>query len=144
MKTILLMGRVLFSALFIFTSFSSIMGHTADHAASAGVPDPSLLVPLAGIIELLGGLSILLGYKVRWGALLILLFLIPVTFYMHAFWKIDDPMQQQMQKASFMSNLALMGTALMLMWFGAGPSSVDNMTHKSNLHGQKLSASSIV
>jgi len=127
MKYIVLIGRILFSLIFLM---SGLMGHfkpeTAQYAASAGVPMASVLVPLSGIIAILGALSIMLGFKAKLGAWLIILFLIPVTFMMHKFWGITDPMQMQMQMSLFMKNIALIGGALIISYFGAGPLSIDN------------------
>lgn len=131
MKYIPLIGRILFSLIFIS---SGIMGHminlqqTSAYAASSGLPMPTVLVLVSGIIALLGGLSILLGYKAKLGALLIVIFLIPVTFTMHNFWTITDPAQQMMktiQMSLFMKNIALIGAALMIAYFGSGPVSID-------------------
>ena len=71
------------------------------------------------------GISVLLGYRVRIGAWLLVLFLVPVTFMMHAFWAVPDPMMARMQQAMFMKNLSMLGGALLLTYFGAGPISVD-------------------
>ncbi len=126
MKFISLIGRILFSLLFLM----AIMGHfssgTIAYAASAGVPMASIMVPLSGIIAFIGGLSIVLGFKTKIGAWLIIIFLIPVTFMMHKFWTVSDPMAQQMQMANFMKNMGLIGGALFLTYFGAGPISIDN------------------
>ena len=67
----------------MFSNFSSA---TIDAAAAHGVPLATLLVPLAGVIAVLGGLSVLPGYLARFGALLLLVFLVPVTLVMHKFW----------------------------------------------------------
>ncbi|XZF16559.1 DoxX family protein [Chitinophagaceae bacterium MMS25-I14] len=126
MKYILLAGRILFSFIFLVSAAGHFSGTTISYAAAAGVPAASFMVPLSGIIELLGGLSILLGYKAKWGAWLIVLFLVPVTFYMHAFWKITDPMAKQMDMAAFMKNVSMLGAALMISYLGSGPLSLDN------------------
>ena len=76
--------------------------------------------------EVLGGLSILLGYKVKYGAWLIVIFLVPVTLALHNFWAVQDPMQAQLQMAMFMKNIALLGGALLLAYFGPGPYSVEH------------------
>jgi len=132
MKYALLVGRILFSMMFIM----AIMGHfssgSIQYATSAGVPMASVLVPLSGIISFLGGLSILLGFKAKIGAWLIVIFLIPVTFMMHKFWTVSDPMMMQMQMAMFMKNMALLGGALMITYFGAGPLSIDNRSGATN------------
>lgn len=60
-------------------------GRTIAYAASKGVPTASVAVPLSGIIALLGGLNILSGYKAKYGAWLIVLFVVPVTVMMHNF-----------------------------------------------------------
>ena len=131
MKYIPLIGRILFSLIFLS---SGLMGHliglsgTAAYAASQGLPMATFLVALSGIIAVLGAISIILGYKAKMGAWLIILFLIPVTFKMHAFWMITDPaqaMMRTMQMAMFMKNIALIGAALMISYFGAGPVSID-------------------
>jgi putative oxidoreductase len=119
-------GRALFSAIFIMASLGHFSKQTIGYAASQGVPLANLLVPLSGVLALLGGLSILLGYKARWGAALIVLFLVPVTFMMHKFWAVSDPMAAQMQQIMFMKNIGLVGGALLLGYFGAGPVSLDN------------------
>jgi len=131
MKVAVLLGRVLFSLIFLFTIPGHFSPQMIGYAASQGVPAASFLVPLSGIIAFAGGLSIVFGYKARLGALLIIIFLVPVTFWMHAFWKITDPMAQQMQIAMFMKNVSMTGAALLITYFGAGPLSVDEkMTKK--------------
>jgi putative oxidoreductase len=127
MKYLVLIGRILFSAIFILTMMSHFKYETVTYAASQGLPLAPFLVPLSGIIAITGGLSILLGYKAKAGAWLIVLFLVPVTFYMHAFWKTTDPMYVQMQMANFMKNTSLLGAALLISYFGSGPCSLDRM-----------------
>lgn len=98
---------------------------SVQYAAAQGVPIPNILVPLAGVIAILGALSIAIGLKARFGAWLIVLFLVPVTFFMHRYWTIKDPMTYQMQKGAFLHNLALTGAAFLISYFGAGPWSFD-------------------
>jgi putative oxidoreductase len=127
MKYIPLIGRILFSLIFIMTILGSFSVGTIAYASSAGVPMASMLVPLSGIIALLGALSIILGFKAKIGGWLIIIFLIPVTFYMHQFWAVQDQMAMQMQMANFMKNISMLGGALLITYFGAGPVSIDNM-----------------
>lgn len=130
MKITVLIGRILFSLIFLNSGIFAhliMMQGTIGYAASAGVPMPNVLVPLSGIIAILGALSILLGYKAKLGAWLIIIFLIPVTLMMHSFWNVSDPMMHGMQMAMFMKNISLFGTALILTYFGAGPYSFDAM-----------------
>jgi putative oxidoreductase len=83
-------------------------------------------VPLSGLLALAGGLSILLGYRAKIGAWLIIMFLAPVTLMMHKFWGVTDPAMTQIQEVMFMKNLALLGGALLISQFGAGPLSLDS------------------
>jgi putative oxidoreductase len=131
MKYALLAGRILFSLIFLMSSFSHFSPESAGFAAAKGVPAASVLVPISGVVELLGALSIILGYKTKWGALLIVIFLLPVTFMLHNFWTATDPMAQQMDMAMFMKNIGLLGGALIISYFGAGPLSIDNRVKKN-------------
>ena len=118
-------GRFFYSAIFLMT----VMGHFSagyiGYAAQAGVPAPGLLVPLSGVIAILGGLSITLGYKAKIGGWLIVLFLVPVTLKMHNFWAVTDPKMHGIQIALFMKNVSMLGAALLITHFGAGPISLD-------------------
>lgn len=122
---ILLVGRVLFALIFIMSGARHFMSQTIAYAAAQGVPMASILVPFSGALAVLGGLSILLGYRARIGAWLIVLFLIGVTPKMHAFWVVTDPMMYQIQLAHFMKNLSMLGGALLITQYGSGPMSVD-------------------
>ena len=77
------------------------------------------------VISVVGGLSILLGYRAKIGAWLIVLFLLIVTPIMHKFWGLTDPMMAQVQMINFMKNLSMLGGALLIVQFGAGPLSLD-------------------
>ena len=70
-------------------------------------------------------MSILLGYKARWGGIALIAFLAPVTVLLHNFWAVSDPMMHQLQLVNFMKNLALIGGALMFVVNGAGAFSLD-------------------
>jgi putative oxidoreductase len=102
------------------------MSQTIAHAASQGVPLASLAVPFSGLLALAGGLSILLGYRARIGAWLIVLFLVGVTPMMHNFWSVTDPMMYQMQMVMFMKNVSMLGGALVISQLGSGPWSLDS------------------
>src|SRR6266487_2000173 len=97
-------GRLFYSLIFLMTPLGHFSKPMIDYAARQGVPMPALLVPLSGLIALAGGLSVLFGYRGRIGAGLIVLFLIPVTLKMHAFWGLSDPAMAMMQQAMFMKN----------------------------------------
>lgn len=122
---VVLLGRFLFVLIFVMSSFNHFSRQTIGYAAAHGVPFAPIAVPLSGIIALLGGVSILLGYRAKLGAWLIVLFLVPVTLTMHKFWGVSDPMMAQTQMIHFMKNLSMLGGALLLSQFGAGPLSLD-------------------
>lgn len=118
-------GRVLFAAIFVTASLNHFTSAGIAYAASNGVPLASLAVPLSGAMALLGGIGIALGYKTRISAALLVLFLVPVTLFMHPFWTVHNPMMHQIQQVMFMKNLSMLGGALLLGYFGAGPYSLD-------------------
>lgn len=126
MKYAVLTGRILYSFIFIMAAPGHFSQQDITYAGAAHVPFASLAVPLSGILALLGGLSIALGYKAKWGAWLLILFLIPVTLMMHNFWAVPDKMMAQMQMVMFIKNIALLGSALLISYFGSGPLSLDN------------------
>jgi len=125
MKIVALVGRVFYSLIFIMASIGHFSHAAVVYAANQGVPMASIFVPISGLIAFLGGLSILLGFKAKWGAWLIVIFLVPVTLMMHRFWGVADPMISALQKAMFLKNLSLLGAALLIAYFGSGPFSID-------------------
>jgi putative oxidoreductase len=131
MKFIVPVGRVFYSLIFINSGFFHFSSASVDYANSQGVPMAAVLVPISGIMAIAGGLSILLGYKAKWGAWLLIAFLIPVTLMMHAFWKFNDPAEHQLQVTMFMKNVSMLGAAFLIAWFGAGPVSVDERSDKN-------------
>jgi putative oxidoreductase len=123
--TIALLGRFFFALIFILSAPGHFSEQKIGDAVSMGVPLASLAVPVSGVISLLGGVSILLGYRAKIGASLIVLFLIPVTLMMHRFWGVADPMTAQIQMIHFMKNVSMLGGALLISQLGAGPLSLD-------------------
>ena len=120
-----LLGRILFALIFLMSGPNHFSKQVIGYAASQGVPLASIVVPFSGLFALAGGLSILLGFRARLGAWLIVLFLVPVTLMMHKFWTVGDPMAQQVQMIMFMKNVSILGGALLISQFGTGPFSLD-------------------
>ena len=125
MRYVTLAGRFFYSLIFIVAPVSHFTAGAVGYATQKGVPLPGALVPISGVIAFAGGLSVLLGYRAKLGAWLLVVFLVPVTLMIHAFWTVQDPMMYQLERAMFMKNLALLGTALLISQFGAGPLSLD-------------------
>jgi putative oxidoreductase len=120
------LGRALFAAIFVLSAVGHFSSKEIAYAAQHGVPLASLLVPFSGILAAAGGLSVLLGYKARVGAWMLVAFLVPVTLAMHAFWAETDPTAAMMQQVMFMKNVSILGGALMIAYLGAGPVSIDS------------------
>ena len=125
MRYSVLVGRLLYSLIFLMASLGHFSQGTINYAAAHGVPLATVAVPVSGILSLLGGLSVALGYKAKWGAGLLALFLLPVTIMLHNFWAMQDPVTAQMHKAMFMKNVSMLGGALLILNFGPGPLSLD-------------------
>lgn len=113
-STVLLIARILFAPIFL----SSAMGHLrgadamAGYAGSKGVPSPKVAVLVSGVVILAGGLMTLFGFYADLGALLLVAFLVPTAFLMHAFWKETDPMARMNETVAFFKDLGLAGGAL--------------------------------
>jgi putative oxidoreductase len=120
------LGRLFFSLIFIMSGIQHFSGDSIAYAASQGVPIASVLVPISGVLAIIGGVCVFLGYHARFGSLLLLLFLLPVTFMMHDFWNLTNAQEAQNQMAHFMKNISMIGGALLISVFGAGPLSIDN------------------
>jgi putative oxidoreductase len=122
-KYIPLVARAFLAAIFLYSGFNKIPGFsgTQQYMAASGIPAGLTGILLVGAIvcELLGGLSVLLGYKARWGAIALIIFLIPASLIFHT------NFAERMQIIQFMKNLGLLGGLLMVYCFGSGPLSLD-------------------
>ena len=123
------LGRFLFSLIFVISGFNHFTSGSLSYADSMGVPMADFLVPISGIMAIIGGLSVMLGLHAKAGGVLLLLFLIPVTLIMHNFWTISDPMQAQTQMIHFLKNTCIIGATMIIIFYGSGPFSMDNRKH---------------
>lgn len=119
-------GRVLLSVIFLLSGLMKVMNWsaTAQEMETHGLPVVSLLLALATLVEIVAGLALLLGFLTRLSALVLFLYLIPVTLVMHNFW-VATPAAQQNQMFHFLKNLAIMGGLLEFCAVGAGALSLD-------------------
>jgi putative oxidoreductase len=122
----LLAGRVLLAPIFILSGVMKIANwsQTAAGMEREGLFAVPVLLFLAILFELLGGLSVLLGFRARLGALLLVLFLVPVTLVYHDFWTYQGS-EAMNQMQHFMKNLTIMGGLLTLAAAGAGSLALD-------------------
>jgi len=112
-----LVARLLFGGYFVFNALNHFTQTSAmtGYAQSKGVPAPKLAVTFTGLLLLIGGVSVLFGIYPILGATALVLFLVPVTFTMHTFWKVKDPQMKMAEMVNFTKNLALVGGALLLL-----------------------------
>ncbi|MDB5752266.1 MAG: DoxX family protein [Ramlibacter sp.] len=124
--TLALVGRILLAWMFIPAGFGKIAGFagTVAYATSAGLPLPQVGVALAVLIELLGGIALLVGFGTRWVALALALFTAVATFFFHNYWAMPEA-QQMMQQLMFTKNLAIVGGLLAFAAFGPGRLSIE-------------------
>jgi putative oxidoreductase len=121
------LGRLLLCVIFLLSAVGNKIPHfgtVAKVMESVGVPAPQFLLAGAIVFLIVGSLSVLVGYKARFGAVLLLTFLVLASYYFHPFWKLEGQAQQE-QMIQFMKNLSMMGAMLFLIANGAGPMSVD-------------------
>ena len=120
-----LVGRVLLAAIFVISGYGKIgnFAGITGYIASKGLPMPSVLAGLTVVLEIVGGLLILSGWKSRWVALVFFVWLIPTTLIFHAFWAVP-PEQFASMQVQFLKNLSIMGGMLLLAAYGPGRYSV--------------------
>jgi putative oxidoreductase len=113
----LVLGRVLLSVIFILSGLGKLphFHDVANMMGSKGIPLASVVLAITLLIEIGGGLMVLTGYKANYAALVIALWLIPVTLIFHHFWGIPAE-QQQDQMIHFLKNVAIMGGLLILAY----------------------------
>lgn len=117
MEVAFLIGRIILGVYYLFNASNHFfrLGMMSGYAASKGVPATKLFVVVTGILLLVGGVSILLGVRPDVGIIALVAFFLPVSFIMHNFWAVQDPMARMMEMVNFTKNMALMGSALMFL-----------------------------
>ncbi|MFU0503479.1 DoxX family protein [Pseudaminobacter sp. NGMCC 1.201702] len=121
-SAVILIGRVLLSSLFILAGYAKLTGiaGTAGWFASIGLPLPTLVAVGVGLLELFGGLAILVGFQTRIAAIALAIFTLAATAIAHL------DFSDQMQVLLFQKNISITGGLLILAAFGAGALSIDN------------------
>jgi len=120
-----LLGRVALGLIFVISGagkFAAWHG-TVAYAASKGIPE--ILLAIAVALEFLGGICLVVGFKARWAAIALLVFLTPVTIVFHNFWAAPAS-EQQGQMVNFLKNLSIAGGLLIVFARGAGAFSIDS------------------
>lgn len=127
-------GRVMLTTIFLLSAVANkIMNFSgvAETMSGEGIPAAQIMLVGAVVFLLAGSVSVVLGYKARIGALLLLVFLVLATFYFHDFWNMQGEAVQQ-QMIQFMKNLSMMGAMLIIIANGPGAMSLDNRPARGN------------
>ena len=122
-----LFGRILLSSVYILSSISKITSFAMEkgYVEARHLPLPAVALSVALIIELAGGLAVLVGFFTRFAAWILFLYMIPTTFLFHNFWTMSG-MDRYDNTVHFQKNLAIMGGLLLLAAFGPGAYSIDS------------------
>lgn len=123
------LARLMLTTIFVMSAAGNKIPNFAgvvEYMRGAGVPQPQLALIGAIVFLLVGGVSVALGFQARWGATMLLIFLILATYFFHPFWKVE-PERVQAETIQFMKNLALMGAMLFIIVNGPGAGSLDNV-----------------
>jgi putative oxidoreductase len=113
----LLIGRIIVGGYFLYGAYNHFtnLKMMAGYAKSKGTPAAEFAIGGTGVLLLLGGASLLLGFHPTIGAILLIVFLLGVSFKMHNFWAIKDPGARMMERVNFTKNMALLGLLLMTL-----------------------------
>lgn len=111
-----LLARICLATIFIWSGINKIVNPIATQAnmSAHGMPLTSIFLLAAIALEIVGGFSVLLGIKTRWGAVMLVIFLIPATLIFHT------NFATEIEQAMFFKNLAMLGGLLMLIQYGGG------------------------
>jgi putative oxidoreductase len=117
MEIAFLIGRIIVGVYYLLGASNHLLQATTltNYAASKGVPAPKAAVLVAGVLLLVGGLSILTGVQPGIGVLALVLFFVPVTLIMHNFWAVQDETEKMNEMIHFLKNIGLLGSALMFL-----------------------------
>jgi putative oxidoreductase len=112
-----LIGRVIVGGFFLMNGFNHFtnLSMLAGYAKSKGTPAPSAAVAGSGVLLLLGGASLLLGYHPTAGAGLLVICLLDLSIGIHNFWSVQEPQARMQEQVQFMKNVALLGFVLMTL-----------------------------
>jgi len=125
-----LAGRVLIGIIYIASGVSKITGYaaTGQYMASEHMPMIPVLLPAAIVVEIIGGLSIIAGYKARISALVLAGYSLLATTIFNHFWTMQPGAMQQTVMHLFMSTIVMVGACLFIVGVGSGPLSVEGAT----------------
>lgn len=111
-----LLSRIGLSTIFLWSGINKILNPiaTQENMTAHGMPFTSIFLVGAIALEIIGGLSVLLGIKTKWGAAMLVFFLVPATLIFH------HDLSTEIEQAMFFKNIAMLGGLLMLIQYGGG------------------------
>jgi putative oxidoreductase len=121
-----LVGRLAMCWIFLSSGFAKLSDVAAFSTvlAKRGVPAPSFMGWLGAIVEFGGGLLVLFGFKIRFAAILMTLFVVVATLISHRYWEFTGEAFAA-QRSNFWKNVTIIGGLLFMFLAGAGRYSVD-------------------
>ena len=131
-STALILGRTLYSLVFLVLGVRFFSQPIIDYATRMGLIGANFIMPLGGLFFLVAGLSILVGYRVRYAAMVLIAVLTPTTLILARFWGFSDPLITANQEAHFLKNLALIGAAFLLIHYNPDRSKTDFQNKSEN------------
>jgi len=123
-------GRLLLAAIFVTSGLGKLgpgFAQTQQYMQSVGMSATAFWLTLGIILELGGGVMLLLGLYARTGAAMLILFLVPVTFIFHT------DFSDQMQMIMFMKNVSMTGGLVLAAFYGPGGWTVDRLWRRAQL-----------
>lgn len=127
-----LVGRFVLAWFFLSEVYTRVQAWDANVSLMSmlNIPAPPLLFALSLIVMILGGLSLLLGFHARHGAVLLFGFTLLATILMHDYWHLKDAAARAADYEIFSRNIAIAGALLLIVGMGAGPFAFDNKDQK--------------
>ena len=125
--TLMLIARVLLGAIFVLSGYGKItdVGTFAAGLARQGVPMPEVMGWVGAIVEFFGGIAVVIGLRIRYAALLMILFVIIATAISHRYWEFTDAVARRGQTVQFQKNITIIGGLIALFVAGAGKLALD-------------------
>ena len=128
---LLLIGRILISQIFVIAALSKIVDfqYTLNLVSGLGVPLPEIALIFAIILELAGGLFLLFGWYTRFAAVILFIFVILASYFMHSYWDYQGT-TKVINLQHFMKNLCISGGLFYVFVTGAGRYSLNKLFRK--------------
>lgn len=128
-----LIGRFLIAALFLPAGLSKLTGFagTVGYIQSVGLPSPTAAAVIALVVEIAGGIALLIGYQTRIAAVVLAIFTFFASVFFHAYWAAPAD-QAFVAQLLFFKNIAVIGGLLVLAGSGSGKFSIDGLKAKQD------------